>query len=240
MASTSYKVEVDFALFENIDPLKAVSRPTSLEPVQIELMAPGNVHFMTGNIPEVTFIQRQTTAKSYDGNGRQEVEQEGPFAEGRSQQSRKNGRFKCRFKVGKRIKLRTGLKLRLHATLTRSVARGVDLLSNVLKLKLKDGRQTSDTTLLGRTIAGVKAGRFTPQQINSDFHVTHGVEGATGIGGRCQTKTSTTEWDVESTSAYSERVSAAGTHSNNTGLSSKIHPSCICPTLVHIPIYLSI
>lgn len=236
MASTSNKVELDFFLFENIDRLKQVSRPTSFETVEIQLMPPGNVLFTTANI---ICEQRQSISTSNDVDGRQEVEQGGPFAECSVQQSQKSGTFRCKFKVGKPIKLRMRLKFRLHATLTKAVARGVDLLSN--ELKLNGGRRASDATLLGRAVSGVSAGRFTRQQINSDIHVTHGAECGTDTGGRCQTKTGPIAWDAESTtSANSEQVPAAGTHSNTSGLSSKIHPSCICPTLIRLLIYLSI
>lgn len=222
MASTSSKVQVDVALFEKIDRLNQVPRPSSHKPVRIELIAPGNVRFATGNIPGVICERRQTIPRSNDGNGRPEIEQEGPFAKCRKQQSMKNGRFKCKFKVGKLMKLRMGLKLRLNATLSQAVARGVDLLSN--ELSLNGWRQISDTALLGRTVS----------------HVTHGAEGGTDIGGRCQTKTRPSVLDVESTSAYPEEVPAAGTHPNTSALSSKIHLKYICPTIILLSIYLSI
>lgn len=237
MASVSCQVEVDFAKFENTDRQKQVPRPTSHEPVQIQLTVPRNVRFTPVKIRGVIWKQRQTIAISDAGNGRQEVEPEGPFAECMNQQSCKNGRFTCS-KVEKLSKVRMRLKLRLHAKLTQAVARGVDLLSN--ELNLKGGHQTSHRTLLGRTVSGVNAARFTTQQRNSDIHVSHGVEGGTDIGGCGQTRSSPTEWNVESTSGSSEQVPGARTHSNTFGLSSKIHPRCIYPTLVRLPFYLSI
>lgn len=226
MASTSSKVHVDVDLFEENDRLNQVPRPSSHKPVRIELMVPGNVRFATGNIPVLIRERRKTIPRSNDGNGRPEVKQDGPFAKCGNQLSLKNGRFKCKLKVGKLMKLHMGLNLRINATLSQAVTRGVDLLSNGHSLRC--WRQASDTALLGRTVSGVNAGKSTPQQINGD---THGAEGGTDIGGHCQTKTSLSVWDVESTSSYPEQVPAAGTHPNTSGLSSKIHPKCIAPPL---------
>lgn len=240
MASTSYEVEVGAALLEDIDRLKPVPRPTGHELVQIQQMAPGNVRITARNIPGVICVQRQKIVLR-NGNG----EREGPFAKCRYQQSRTNGRLKCRLKVGKLCKLRMKFTWRLHtvssqAILTQSEGRGVSIMP--YQLKLKGERQASNGTFLDRTVSGVNPGRCKSQQMNIDTHVTHGAKGCTDIGDHCRTKASLTEWDVQSTSANTEQqVPAAGTHSITSGLSSKMHPSCICPTnLVRPSINLSI
>lgn len=249
MASTSYEVEVGTALLEDIDRLKPVPRPTGHELVQIQQTAPGNVRITARNIPGVVCVQRQkmvlSNVKSYDGNGGQEVEREGRFAECSYQQSRTNCRLKCRLKVGKRCKLSMKFTWRLHtvssqATLTQAEGRGVSIMP--YQHKLKGERHASDGTFLDRTVSGVNPGRCKSQQMNIDTHVTHGAKGCTDIGGHCRTKASLTEWGVQSTSANTEQqVPAAGTHSITSGLSSKMHPSCICPTnLVRPSINLSI
>lgn len=116
MALTSYKVKV--ALSEYIDRQIQFPRPSNVEPVQIELMAAGNARFMTGNSP-VEWKQRRPFAKSHDGNGRPEVERQGPFAKRGTKPNREQGRFKSRFKVEKLNILRVRLKIAFNTDMVR-------------------------------------------------------------------------------------------------------------------------
>lgn len=227
MASASDEDQVGPVLLEDVDRLKQVPRPTGGGLVQIQQMAPGNVRIMARNIPGDIYVQRQKILLSnvtpYVGNGGQNVEGEVPIG----------GRFNYRLKVGKLCKLRMKFTWRLRtvssqATLTRAEGRGANIMP--YHLKLRGGPQASNRTFIGRTVLGGNPGRS--QQVHNDS------QGCTGIGGHCRTKASLTEWDVRSTSANTEQqLPAAGTHSITPGLSSKMHPSCICPTT---PVCLSI
>lgn len=232
MASTSYEVEVGAALLEDTDRLKPVPRPTGHKLVEIQQMTPGHVRITARNIPGVICVQRHQTVlsnmKSRDGNGAQDVEREGRFAECRYQPGRTNGRFKCRLKVGKVCKLRIKFTWRpptvsSHATSAQAEGRGVNIMPHHLN---REGEcQASARAFLDRRVSGVNPGGFKSQHLNIDTHVTHGAKGCTDIGGLCRTKASLTEWDVQSTSANTEQQApAAGTHSITSGLSSKMHP----------------
>lgn len=213
MSSTSDKVDVDFTR------LQQVTRPTIGKPIRIQLMAPRNVRITIGSSPGVSCEQRShatTHQEARDGNGLQEVDQEGRY-----QQSRTTDRFGCRFKAGKINKLRIRLRLRFHATLTRAVARAVNIVSN--KHRRSGTRRAPDSTLISRTVS---VGGLKTQVKNREVQVTDGAEDGTDL---CQTKTRPTQtrWHVESASAYSERALVAGTKCFTAALSSKIQPNCI-------------
>lgn len=218
------------------------------ELVQIQQMTPGNVRVTVRNTPGIVCAPRCETvitiAQSYSGNGGQEVERKGLLTERRYLPSQTSGMFKCRLKVGKLRQLRVRCTWRLRsvtsqASVTRAASRRVNIVPD--RIKLEGGAQASHETILGRRASAVSSDRCKFQQININTHVTHGFEGDADIDSSCRTKAGLAVWDVQSESANTGQVQpAARTHSVTSGQSSKMHKSKICPTLVRLPINLSL
>lgn len=222
------------------------SAPTAQEPGQsfnIQQMDPENVtitaRFIPGGRAEENGVRRQkvmitTNVKSCEGNDRDGVIRDGSFTKGRYQQSKSTTRNKCKLgQVRKLCKLRMRVTWRLCAAsdssqtlLNQAASRGRGIMSCQIKLKM--GRLTSIKASRRpcHTMSHAKSTRCKSRQVNTDTHVTHGAKGGRGSGGQSEVRARSAEWDAQPAAANTGRV-PAGTRSTPTGLSSKVHPSCI-------------
>lgn len=218
------------------------SAPTAQEPGQsfkIQQTGPENVTITARIIPggraEENGVRRKkatitTNVKSCEGNDRGGVIRAGSFTKGRYQQSKSTSTNKCKLgQVRKLCKLRMRFTWRLCAASDRSqtllnqaASRGRSIMSCQIKLKM--GRLASRRPC--RTTSHAKSTRCKSRQVNTDTHVTHGAKGGRGSGGQSKVKARSAEWDAQPAAANTGRV-PAGTRSTPTGLSSKVHPSCI-------------
>lgn len=224
------------------------SAPSAQEPGQcfkIQQMGTENVTITARSIPggraEENCVRRQkamttTNVKSCEGDGREGLIRDGSFTKGRYQQSKSTTRNKCKLdQVRKLCKLRMRLTWRLCAAsdssqtlLNQAASRG----RGMCQIKLKMGRLASikASRRPSRTMSHAKSTRCKSRQVNTDTHVTHGAKGGRSSGGQSKVKAKSAEWDAQPTAANTRRV-PAGTRSTPTGLSSKVHPSCICFSL---------
>lgn len=220
------------------------SAPTAQEPGQsfkIQQMGPENVTITARSIPggraEENGVRRQkatitTNGKSCEGNGKEGALRDGSFTKGRYQQSKSTTRNKCKLgQVRKLCKLRMSWRLcaasdSSQTLLNQATSHGRGIMSCQIKLKMGRLASTRASRRPRHTMSHAKSTRCKSRQVNTDTHVTHGAKGGRGSGGQSKVKARSVEWDAQPAAANKGRV-PAGTLSTPTGLSSKVHPSCI-------------